>query len=191
MSAYGKIPWSSGTDPYGHFSKTDTEKSDAKIGPMTKDQQPCPLWFEILIIVSSTVWDDCSLFMNRSAYYNADTADLEIGQEFEDAEAEEEAALELQRASYKRLDPADFGEEDDGEGHEVSQATGKGQGKDRRGSDAAGSTRNGAALLSMKSDLEQLALGSSGEVGTSWAFVVFLVVGMRGWETYVGQERLY
>ncbi|CAM9889054.1 unnamed protein product, partial [Ectocarpus sp. 4 AP-2014] len=32
---------------------------------------------------------------NRSSYYNADTADLEIGQEFEDAEAEEEAALEL------------------------------------------------------------------------------------------------
>ncbi|CAM9862560.1 unnamed protein product, partial [Discosporangium mesarthrocarpum] len=44
----------------------------------------------------------------RSVYYNADTADLEIGQDFEDAEAEEEAALELQKASYAHLDDADF-----------------------------------------------------------------------------------
>lgn len=103
--------------------------------------------------------------ITRSSYYNADTADLEIGQEFEDAEAEEEAALELQRASYKRLDPADYGEEEDekedgeGEGAENEKGNGK-KGEKRRASG------QGAALLAMKSDLEQIALGvGGGEVG--------------------------
>lgn len=102
----------------------------------------------------------------RSSYYNADTADLEIGQEFEDAEAEEEAALELQRASYKGLDAADYGEEEEEEeeGDKEEGAKGgrsqKGKGKAARG----GSAAHGAVLSAMKSDLEQIALGGAGEV---------------------------
>lgn len=110
---------------------------------------------------------------HRSAYYNADTADLEIGQEFEDAEAEEEAALELQRASYKRLDPADFGEEEKENGQDedggVEGGVKKRKGERRRGEGGGGAALQGegaAALLSMKSDLEQIALGASGEVMT-------------------------
>ncbi|CAM9515519.1 unnamed protein product, partial [Ectocarpus sp. 8 AP-2014] len=120
---------------------------------------------------------------NRSSYYNADTADLEIGQEFEDAEAEEEAALELQRASYKRLDPADYGEEEEeeeeGEGDEAAETAkqerggkGKGKGKtaakrrERDGTSSAAGAQ-GEALRAMKSDLEQIALGAGGEVETS------------------------
>lgn len=110
----------------------------------------------------------------RSSYYNADTADLEIGQEFEDAEAEEEAALELQRASYKRLDPADYGEEEEEEGDEASETAkeeggGKGKGKtaakrrERDGTSSAAGAQ-GEALRAMKSDLEQIALGAGGEV---------------------------
>lgn len=101
----------------------------------------------------------------RSSYYNADTADLEIGQEFEDAEAEEEAALELQRASYKRLDPADYGEEEEeeGEGKEKRRGQAKGKRKGKAGRPGA-ATAQGVALLAMKSDLEQIALGASGEV---------------------------
>lgn len=112
----------------------------------------------------------------RSSYYNADTADLEIGQEFEDAEAEEEAALELQRASYKRLDPADYGEEEEEEeqGDEAAETAkqegvGKGKGKTgakKRGRDGTSSNAGaqGEALRAMKSDLEQIALGDEGEV---------------------------
>lgn len=113
----------------------------------------------------------------RSSYYNADTADLEIGQEFEDAEAEEEAALELQRASYKRLDPADYGEEEEEEEGDEAAETAKqergGEGKrkgkttaKRRGRDGTSSAAGaqGEALRAMKSDLEQIALGAGGEV---------------------------
>lgn len=101
----------------------------------------------------------------RSSYYNADTADLEIGQEFEDAEAEEEAALELQRASYKQLDPADYGEEEEEEEgkEDRGQRRGQAKGKGKAGRVRAG-TAQGATLLAMKSDLEQIALGAGGEV---------------------------
>lgn len=102
----------------------------------------------------------------RSSYYNADTADLEIGQEFEDAEAEGEAALELQRASYKGLDAADYGEEEEEEGEGEGDVAAKGgrsrKGKGKNKSKAA--TAHGAALSAMKSDLEQIALGGAGEV---------------------------
>lgn len=104
----------------------------------------------------------CTDHYHRSSYYNADTTDLEIGQEFEDAEAEEEAALELQRATYKRLDPSDYGEEDGKQkeqGTEQRETKGKGKAGQR-----GGATAQEAALLAMKSDLEQIALGAAGEV---------------------------
>lgn len=118
-------------------------------------------------MATDAVWtrDAKALLLLRSSYYNADTADLEIGQEFEDAEAEEEAAMELQRASYKRLDPADYGEEEEEveERREGTEARGKEKGKGKTGK-RGGVTAQGAALLAMKSDLEQIALGEGGEV---------------------------
>ena len=101
----------------------------------------------------------------RSSYYNADTADLEIGQEFEDAEAEGEAALELQKASYKGLDAADYGEEEgedeEDDGHIADKA---GRSRKETGKGKKKATAHGAALSAMKSDLEQIALGGAGEV---------------------------
>lgn len=123
--------------------------------------QPCGIFLEEALTPPRF---ETSTNLHRSAYYNADTADLEIGQEFEDAEAEEEAALELQRDGYKRLDPADFGEEEEGGGDNGDGgegAAGKRKGKAPPGVCAA---QKGVALLSMKSDLEQIALGAGGEV---------------------------
>lgn len=44
----------------------------------------------------------------KSAYYHGDTADLEIGQEEEDAFVEEQAAKEVQAARYKQMSEDDF-----------------------------------------------------------------------------------
>jgi U3 small nucleolar RNA-associated protein 3 len=44
----------------------------------------------------------------KSAYYHGDTADLEIGQEEDDAYLEEEAAKEVQAARYQQMDEDDF-----------------------------------------------------------------------------------
>jgi hypothetical protein len=44
----------------------------------------------------------------KSAYYHGDTADLEIGQDEEDAFVEEEAAKEVQAARYKQMTEDDF-----------------------------------------------------------------------------------
>jgi U3 small nucleolar RNA-associated protein 3 len=66
----------------------------------------------------------------KSAYYDADTADLEIGQSFEDAEEEERAALEQQRAAVARLSEGDFADMDeDSDGDSDSDIDGIGRGK--------------------------------------------------------------
>jgi U3 small nucleolar RNA-associated protein 3 len=44
----------------------------------------------------------------KSSYYHGDTADLEIGQDEEDAFIEEEAAKEVQAARYKEMAEDDF-----------------------------------------------------------------------------------
>jgi U3 small nucleolar RNA-associated protein 3 len=44
----------------------------------------------------------------KSAYYHGDTADLEIGQDADDALVEEEAAKEVQAARYKDMSERDF-----------------------------------------------------------------------------------
>lgn len=120
----------------------------------------------------------------RSSYYNADTADLEIGQEFEDAEAEGEAALELQRASYKGLDAADYGEEEEGgeeEGDEGDVAAKARRSRKGKGKDKSKVAAHGAALSAMKSDLQQIALGGAGEV-----FVLrFVVLFCSCWESAI------
>jgi U3 small nucleolar RNA-associated protein 3 len=62
----------------------------------------------------------------KASYYNGDTADLEIGQDEEDAYLEEEAAKEVQAARYKEMSEDDFvlsdNEEDEKEaGDEVGE----------------------------------------------------------------------
>ncbi|KAL7555564.1 hypothetical protein ACA910_013040 [Epithemia clementina (nom. ined.)] len=52
----------------------------------------------------------------KSVYYHGDTADLEIGQEHEDAFVEEEAANEVQMARMKELSEQDFVLSSDSEG---------------------------------------------------------------------------
>mmetsp|Transcript_942 Transcript_942/g.2002 ORF Transcript_942/g.2002 Transcript_942/m.2002 type:complete len:663 (+) Transcript_942:133-2121(+) len=52
----------------------------------------------------------------KSLYYHGDTADLEIGQEEEDAYLEEEAAQEIQKSRFEEMDEDDFmlsGDEDE------------------------------------------------------------------------------
>jgi U3 small nucleolar RNA-associated protein 3 len=44
----------------------------------------------------------------KESYYHGDTADLEIGQEVDDAYVEEEAAREVMNARYKNMSEADF-----------------------------------------------------------------------------------
>eukprot|EP01035_Chromulina_nebulosa_P018560 gene18560-24283_t len=49
----------------------------------------------------------------KKSYYSGDVADLEIGQDFEDAEEEEETAKELLQEKYGKLKESDFFEDDD------------------------------------------------------------------------------
>ena len=53
----------------------------------------------------------------KKAYWDGDTADLEIGQDVQDAEDEEEAAEELQRQKLDRMQESDYFE-DFGENHD-------------------------------------------------------------------------
>jgi U3 small nucleolar RNA-associated protein 3 len=57
----------------------------------------------------------------KSDYYHGDTADLEIGQEEEDAFLEEEAAKEVQAARFKEMTEDDFVLSDDEEGRPSSE----------------------------------------------------------------------
>eukprot|EP00977_Amphora_coffeiformis_P011017 scaffold2632_cov158-Amphora_coffeaeformis.AAC.9 len=54
----------------------------------------------------------------KTDYYNGDTADLEIGQEEDDALVEEEAAKEIQAARYEQMKEEDFVLSDDEEADE-------------------------------------------------------------------------
>jgi U3 small nucleolar RNA-associated protein 3 len=62
----------------------------------------------------------------KSAYYHGDTADLEIGQEQDDAFLEEEAAKEIQKARMRELSEEDFVlEEDNDDDIRDAERTGK------------------------------------------------------------------
>lgn len=61
---------------------------------------------------------------NKKAYYHGDTADLELGQETDDAYLEEEAAKEVQRARYEEMADDDFELSDSEEQHEQSKQSG-------------------------------------------------------------------
>ncbi|GAX09817.1 hypothetical protein FisN_11Lh208 [Fistulifera solaris] len=61
---------------------------------------------------------------NKKAYYHGDTADLEIGQEIDDAYLEEEAAKEVQRARYEEMSDDDFELSDSEEQNEEKKQSG-------------------------------------------------------------------
>ena len=61
---------------------------------------------------------------NKKAYYHGDTADLEIGQEIDDAYLEEEAAKEVQRARYEEMSDNDFELSDSEEQNDQSKQSG-------------------------------------------------------------------
>ena len=58
----------------------------------------------------------------KSLYYHGDTADLEIGQEEDDAFLEEEAAQEIQKSRFEEMDEDDFMLSDDEEGVKKNDA---------------------------------------------------------------------
>lgn len=95
--------------------------------------------------------DDVARWGKKKAYYAGDTADLEIGQDMEDAIDEEEAAKELYQQKVKRMKKKDFYDDldvaEDSNDDEAPKQKKK-QTKDR-----------------VAKELEAIALGSSGDVG--------------------------
>ncbi|CAM9171614.1 unnamed protein product [Chrysoparadoxa australica] len=104
----------------------------------------------------------------KHAYYNADTADLEIGQEFEEAEEEEAAAIEEQREGYQGMTAADFGLGIGGEEEEAVSKTPvkgkKGKAKGKGKTVASGKLRSRKEEVGrMRDDLEAIMLGGQGK----------------------------
>ena len=88
----------------------------------------------------------------KSAYYHGDTADLEIGQDEEDAELEEEAGREVVKARLETMDERDFllGE-DDGEESDDDDDDEESKG-DESGGKKTTSSSSGVETLSALSD---------------------------------------
>jgi len=83
----------------------------------------------------------------KSAYYHGDTADLEIGQDEEDAALEEEAGREVVKARLETMDERDFLlDEDDDDDEESESEDGESGGK------KATSSSSGVETLSALSD---------------------------------------
>jgi len=85
---------------------------------------------EVLEMEQSDVRDWGS---KKSAYYHGDTADLEIGQDEEDAFLEEEAAKEVQAARYEQMDEDDFVMSDEEEEEKADKADTNKKSIDMRG----------------------------------------------------------
>lgn len=97
----------------------------------------------------------------KSAYYHGDTADLEIGQDEEDAELEEEAGREVVKARLETMDEGDFllddddedDSEDDGSSSSEDDSDEKRKGKKAsKQSSKSASTSSGVETLSALSD---------------------------------------
>jgi U3 small nucleolar RNA-associated protein 3 len=91
----------------------------------------------------------------KKEYWTRDTADLEIGQEFADAEDEEEAAQELHKQKLKRLSTKDYQDDLDGsDDDDGDESTNKQQQKRKKSTDK------------VAKELEAIALahGSGGEM---------------------------
>ena len=105
----------------------------------------------------------------KHAYYHADTADLEIGQDVEDAYLEEEVGREVEKARLDGMDDADFmldghgGEEDaESEAEEPSRSKKKSSSRDGAGTDGTETmithTKRSSKQLSKLSKKEKLKL---------------------------------
>lgn len=81
----------------------------------------------------------------KASYYHGDTADLEIGQEEEDAELEEEAGREVLRKRMEGMDEDDFmlDEDDEGDGESEREAAKE----EKRTSEAGTKAEEAEALL--------------------------------------------
>lgn len=111
---------------------------------------------------------------SKQQYYNADATDLEIGQDFEDAEEEERAAREVERARYEDMGEGDYGAFDVEE--ETLGGRLKGKGKDKGKKEKKAQANGGvgplaAALLSAGRGVETATvardlsrLGKSGKL---------------------------
>lgn len=115
------------------------EESDSSYDSRSEDEDPEILHgggneeSENSSVGSSSEMDDTPLEHNtntsrwgkkKSLYYHGDTADIEIGQNKEDAFDEEEAAKDIESSRFQVMDDEDFMQEDsDDEGGEVDKTT--------------------------------------------------------------------
>lgn len=117
---------------------------------------------------------------SKQQYYNADATDLEIGQDFADAEEEERAAREVERARYEEMEEGDyagaFAVEEESEEEEEGETLGgrlKGQGKGQKGTgkDKGKKSQAGASGGGAAGPLAALLSGGAGGRGVETATV--------------------
>jgi U3 small nucleolar RNA-associated protein 3 len=102
----------------------------------------------------------------KSDYYNGDTADLELGQEEDDAFVEEEAAKEIQAARYEQMQEEDFVLSDD---EEQDEAKTEESDKTKMNKDVAKLSRSEKARMLDQQHPELLALvGHFSKVLREW-----------------------
>jgi U3 small nucleolar RNA-associated protein 3 len=99
-------------EPADKKQRRDAESSEEEPSSNSEDED------DILDMEDSDVRD---WGRNKSSYYHGDTADLEIGQDEDDAFLEEEAAKEVQAARYEHMDEDDFAMSDDEEDEKLEK----------------------------------------------------------------------
>ena len=92
----------------------------------------------------------------KSDYYHGDTADLELGQDEEDAFLEEEAAKEVQAARYEEMDEDDFALSDDGDSDD-DNTKGKGSKAKKQKGTAAKEEKSTTSKISSIRDVSKLS----------------------------------
>ena len=97
----------------------------------------------------------------KSDYYHGDTADLELGQDEEDAFLEEEAAKEVQEARYKEMDEEDFALSDDDDDDDDSDNETKQKGRRGKQQEAKASKKERVSTTSKISSLRDVSKLSS------------------------------
>ena len=110
---------------------------------------------------------------HKQQYYNADATDLEIGQDFGDAEEEEAAAREVEQARYDEMDEEDYvdglGGSDDGEEEEEEETLSARVKKQAKEGKEGKKAKAKAALAPLLGDLSLLQGGvdERGDVETA------------------------
>ena len=92
----------------------------------------------------------------KREYYLGDTADLEIGQDEEDAEVEEEAGREIVRARLEKMDEDDFMLEDDDDDDDMHELKGKSSDKTEIETFQSSRSKESLQKLSRKEKLKLL-----------------------------------